>query len=109
MTQYACRAIGTLAEYPGNKEILERHHVCAAVTAAVQRHVGSGSILAVFSKDTGSAAVALWGCHAIYYIARGKLSTTSSSCKNIVTRSKLSAIEIDCLILSKLLSLDCTI
>lgn len=73
VNQYACQAIGSLCELHTNKEILDRYNVCGAVTSALQRYVSSNSMLsAVFLKDTSNAAVAQWGCTAIYYIARGK-------------------------------------
>lgn len=72
VNQFACQAIGSLCEFQANKEILDRYNVCGAVTSALQRYVSSNSMLsAVFMKDTSNAAVAQWGCTAIYYIARG--------------------------------------
>lgn len=72
--QYACQAIGTLSELRANKTLLDKNNVCAAVTAALQRYVSGGSMLsAVFMReDTSNAAVAKWGCTAIYYLARGE-------------------------------------
>lgn len=72
--QYACMAIGSLSELHANKVLLEKNNVCNAVTAALQKYVASNSMLStVFMReDTSNAAVAKWGCTAIYYIARGQ-------------------------------------
>jgi hypothetical protein len=71
--QYACQAIGSLSELQTNKMLLDKNNVCAAVTTALHKYVASNGMLsAVFMReDTGNAAVAKWGCTAIYYLARG--------------------------------------
>lgn len=73
VSQYACQAIASLSELQSNKDQLDKHNVCTAVTAVLQKYVASNSMLsAVFMReDTGNAAVAQWGCTAIYYLARG--------------------------------------
>lgn len=73
--QYACMAIGSLSELQTNKMLLDKNNVCLAVTSALQKYVASSGMLsAVFMReDTSNAAVAKWGCTAIYYLARGTI------------------------------------
>jgi hypothetical protein len=72
VNHFACRAIAGLAQLPSNKLLLDRCAVCTAVTSALNKYVASSNMLsAVFMRDTSNAAVAQWGCTAIYYIARG--------------------------------------
>jgi hypothetical protein len=52
--------------------LLGNNFACEIVTSALQRHVGNESLLnVILSRDTSSTSVALWGCDAMYYLARG--------------------------------------
>lgn len=69
--EWIFKAIGSLAEFPPNKEIMDSNGVCKSIATAMHRHVSSETIFTAFSRDTSSAGVAQWGCAAIYYLAKG--------------------------------------
>lgn len=70
VSQWGCRAVGSLSLYGRNRRILRVNYACETLAAALQRHVGNESILSVvLMRNTSSAAVALWGCNAMYCLA----------------------------------------
>lgn len=90
IAELACRAIGSLAEYDKNKQLLDDHGVCQVVTSALCVAAPGETVFTVIfgdssnsnanssgdnrSKATGGdvSGVAQWGCTAIYHLARGR-------------------------------------
>lgn len=94
IAEWVCRAIGSLAEYDKNKQLLDDHGVCKVVTSALcvaapgetvfsaifgdSSHNNNNSNANVSGDDRNTASggdvsgVAQWGCTAIYHLARGR-------------------------------------